>query len=155
MTYINAHATPADELARLTAMPSSSLAAAILNDELNRFIANHSGHVFEALAGEEVTESPIPFQGWYWRAVDFFNPRGITIAEGDGQVGVCENNKWDYPARYLTDDEQAHFLGLVWTAYAESRKGGSLADINKTTHAALVKAGEYIAAMHVPPRADW
>lgn len=145
MTYIDSRKTPAEELARLAAKPSDELARAILNDELNGFIAHRSSSSFS----DDREDAPIPYQGWFWRSVDFFTPRGVTIAEGDGQVGVCENNKWDYPERWLTDDEQAEFLRLVWAAYQESRKGGNLADINEATDAALRVAGEYIAGLDV------
>lgn len=115
-----------------------ALGETMVNHVLNDLIANHSKTDFP----------PIPFQGWFWRSVDFFGT--ITIADGAGQVAICENNKWGYPERTLTDQERDKFRDLVWDAYRESRRGGRLDQIRQATRAALDVAGEHIEALTVP-----
>jgi len=117
------------------------LATVIVNRAMNDLIAN-TGY-------QEMDYMPIPYHGWYWRNVDFFTPGGITIADGDGQVAVCESNKWDYPERVLTEDEQAQVREYVWAAYQASRSGGILGDIRAAVRAELEKAGEFISSLEV------
>lgn len=138
--------TPLEALTYFEAESSTDLAQLIVNDQLNDFISNYSASSFS----EDRESTPIPFQGWFWRAVDFFSPRGITIAEGDGQVAVCQSNKWDYPQRDLTDTERGEFLALVWSAWQVSRAGGVLSEIQKNTRDELIKAGEFIAGLGGP-----
>ena len=128
-------ATPDEALKDFSEHASGDLAKLIVNDRLNRFIAENDG--------------AIEYQGWYWRPVDFFNPRGVTIARGGGRVAVCQNNKWDYAERYLTEEEQAEFLRLVWDAWLEDRKGGILSEIREKTRTALGKAGAFIESLSV------
>lgn len=141
--------TPADAVREIETLGADQLARVFVNDALNRLISEHdNADIYSALAGK-AGEAAVPYQGWYWRSVDFFAEHGVTIARGDGKVAVCENNKWDYPDRSLTDDERAEFLSLVWDAYKVSCKGGNVADINRATHDALVKAGEFISNLEV------
>ena len=133
--------TPQEALNGLAEYAATDLAKLIVNDQLNDFIANNDDHE---------GDGPIAYQGWYWRAVDFFTPNGITVAKGAGRVAVCENNKWGYPERYLTTEEQAEFLRLVWVAYRESCKGGILSEIREKTRAALDLAGAYIENLGGP-----
>lgn len=133
--------TPQEVLDGFADYAASDLAKLIVNDQLNDFIANND----DAESG-----GPIAYQGWYWRAVDFFTPGGITVAKGAGRVAVCQNNKWDYPQRDLTADEQAEFLRLVWVAYQESCKGGILSEIREKTRAALDNAGAFVENLDGP-----
>ena len=130
--------TPDDAIEFFTAQESSRLATLIVNDQLNGFIARNDDE-----------HGPIDYQGWFWRSVDFFTPRGITIAKGDGRVAVCQSNKWGYPHRDLTEDEQAHFLSLIWAAHQESRKGGLLSEIHATTNRLLAEANDYILSLEI------
>ena len=142
--YIPSRDTTALEaVAAVESLDHRRLAEDVVSDALNRLIARHKGGLWEE-------GGPIPFAGWYWRDVDFFRPRGVTIADvGYDGTRVCQNNKWDYEERWLTDEEQATFRDLVWAAWQESRKGGSLDAIEKATEAALVKAGEFIESLVV------
>lgn len=136
--------TPGENAARLASQPTQSLAETMVNHVLNEFIAAHSTTSFD----EGRQDTPVPYQGWYWRRVDFFGR--ITIAVGGGQVAICESNKWDYPERSLTDAERDHFLALVWEAYIVSRQGGRLDLIRQATREALERAGQYIAQLSGP-----
>lgn len=126
---------PEDAVAFFAAQDPAKLAVILVNDQLNDFIRR---------AETEGGEQPIDYQGWYWRSVDFFTPGGITVAEGDGRVAVCQSNKWDYSQRDLTPTEQATFRGLVWGAYRAGCQGGNLADIYSARDAELAKANEFI-----------
>lgn len=132
--------SPSGAVDFLAAQEPRSLAVMIVNHVLNGFITSYDN---------DNDYRAIPYQGWYWRSVDFFTDGGVTIADGDGQVAVCENNKWGYPQRGLTEDEQARFLTLVWDAYLESRKGGLLSEIKEKTVAALGVAGDYIGSLTI------
>jgi hypothetical protein len=126
------------------------LAQGIVSDDLNRLISNFDqSDLFSHLAGKGEDVRPVPYVGWYWRSVDFFEPRGVTIADGPNGVGVCQSNKWDYDDRDLTDDEQATFLNLVWQAKVANSRGGNLAEINRETAEALIRAGEFIESLAV------
>lgn len=126
---------PEEAVAFFAAQDPAKLAVMMVNETLNSFIRE---------AQPDDGERPIDFQGWFWRSVDFFTPGGTTVAKGDGRVAVCQNNKWGYLQRDLTDDEQATFRGLVWGAYRASGKGGNLADIWAARDAELEKANEFI-----------
>lgn len=57
----------------------------------------------------------LPYIGWYWRPVYWFGgPYGITVADCGDFIGHCENNKWGYDQRYLTDDERVELVRLMW-----------------------------------------
>jgi hypothetical protein len=144
--WLNTEHGPHDEMKSLSGHSSEQLAELIVNETLNNFIGNLTPSSFSDDRGK----APIPYQGWYWRAVNFFAPRGITIAMGDGQIAVCQSNKWGYPERYLTDDEQAEFLRLVWDAYREGRAGGVVSEIHEARDMALAKAGYFIASLGGP-----
>lgn len=45
----------------------------------------------------------IPYIGWYWREVDFNKP--ITLGHCGYFAGFMENNKWDYPEIYLSEEQ--------------------------------------------------
>lgn len=143
-SYLLRTDTPAGALDNLRKHAVDELAAMIVNKALNDFIHSADGGFLDE------GEAPIPFQGWFWREVDFFAPNGVTIADGAGQVAVCESNKWGYPERSLTEVEQGEFLGLVWAAWLESHKGGQLSEIQAATRAALEQAGEFIVGLDVP-----
>ena len=136
--------SPAENVRSLQEVSAEDLAETMVNHVLNEFIAAHSTTSF----AEGREDTPVPYQGWYWRHVDLFGR--ITIADGDGQVAICESNKWGYPERSLTDAERDHFLALVWEAYIASQQGGRLDLIRQATREALERAGQYIAQLSGP-----
>lgn len=149
MIYLDARKSAMENRDLLAEQTPTQLAESIINDTLNRFISDYSSTSLEE--GRE--DSPIPYQGWFWRSVDFFGR--ITIASGDGQLAICESNKWGYPERSMSDDERDEFRRLVWAAYVEALKGGNLAEIRKNTVAALEAAGEYVASLPEPTEREW
>lgn len=133
--------TPEEAIAHYSGMLSKNLAVLMVNSTLNNLVTEAS---WESLkTGDGVT--PIPFMGWYWRHVDFFTPGGVTIAEGDGIVAVCQNNKWGYPQRDLTPEEQHTLLTIVWDAYKTTQRASTSEEVQKT----LKSAGSFIAGLQV------
>jgi len=130
--------SPAEAVDFLSAQDPRKLAVMMVNHVLNNFISTRNDD-----------EAGIPYQGWFWRSVDFFTPRGVTIADGDGRVAICQNNKWGYPERDLTEVEQAALLTHVWGAYLASRKGGMLSEIEAETSRLLFEAGQYIDSLTI------
>src|SRR3990167_5965726 len=56
-----------------------------------------------SVAGLEMTGKKIPYQGWYWRAVDF--TRSFSLGHNGEWAGFMENNKWDYTGKRLTPEQ--------------------------------------------------
>jgi len=145
---IDVRGETADEALRnLRRAKKDDLTVAAVNDALNDLIRDRDHDSSEP--------GPMLYMGWYWRNVDFFTPRGFTIARGDGQIAACMNNKWDYPERDLTDDEQKVVRDLVWAAYVASRQGGNLAEIHANTDAKLAEAQAFIDSLDVPDDRVW
>lgn len=135
--------TPEEAAMELANRNSIELAMLVLNVQLNSFIA-------DADVRQRDDESPVRYMGWYWRNVDFFEEHDIAIADGDGEVRICQSNKWGYPQRSLTSEERDKFLRLIWAAHRESCKGGNLSEIFEKTDADLEKAFDYIGSLTVP-----
>ena len=76
--------TPGENATRLASQPAQSLAETMVNHVLNEFIAGHSTTSF----AEGREDTPVPYQGWYWRSVNFFGR--ITIA--DTGIGMHEED---------------------------------------------------------------
>ena len=136
------HGETADEALRnLRRARKDDITVAVVNTVLNDLIRQRD---------RDRTDGPMLYMGWYWRNVDFFSPGGFTIAKGDGQTAACMNNKWGYPQRDLTDDEQKVVRDLVWDAYLTSHRGGNLAEIDAATDDKLAEAQAFIDGLDVP-----
>ncbi len=88
----------------------------------------------------------VPYIGWYWRTVDFSTR--VTIADCKEFVGHCENNKWGYNERDLTDDERAECCRRVDEMIA-AEKTLSLADKSKLEDL-LRSYWAWMDELHVP-----
>ena len=61
----------------------------------------------------EDREDSIPYMGWFWRECDFIT-KDVTIGmDHDNNVGIMENNKWDYNERRMTEIEVDTFMNLI------------------------------------------
>ena len=126
--------TSEEFLAAHQKLPAETLALLVVNTHLNDFVRGHSDGLYF---------------GWWWRNVDWFTPGGITIARSGRKVAVCQNNKWGYPQRPLTSDEQARFRNLVWKAHLASMRGGSLKDIEDAVERRISKARAFLQSLEV------
>lgn len=73
----------------------------------------------------------IPYLGWFWRNVNFFSRR-IPIGFCHGYVGFMVNNKWDHDEREMSEEEVDKTMAFLDAAMQESRKGGNVAEIEKS-----------------------
>jgi hypothetical protein len=74
----------------------------------------------------------VPYVGWFWRSTNFYDRR-IPIGNCGEFVGVMENNKWDYPERYLAEEECDQVIAILDAAMQASSAGGELGQIRRTT----------------------
>lgn len=70
----------------------------------------------------------IPYIGWFWRDVDFTSGRGADIADCGDFIGICQNNKWGYDQRSLTDDEMGVLIDMLDQTHAAVEAGSDDAD---------------------------
>ena len=150
INYLLSESDPTVSVSAVAKLGAQPLAEYIVSDVLNRLIRDRdAGGIF----GKGVNHL-IPYAGWGWRDVDFFGEHGADIAFDGSRTVICENNKWDYPSRSLSDAERAEFLHLVWCAYRESMCGGVLSDIHEKTDKALSHAGAFILSLTVDREAN-
>lgn len=64
----------------------------------------------------------VPYLGAFWRNLNFDEPIRIGIS-GSGMVGLMVTNKWYYPERTLTEEEQAEFVKLLDIGYVYYKNG--------------------------------
>lgn len=145
---VDASLTPGEAVKAIVGYHPEDVAVSVVNMRLNQLISDRDGGLFES-------RGPVDYQGWFWRSIDFFDPDNAAIADGDGRVAFCQNNKWDYPERNLTEEELSTFRDHVWKAYQASRKGGSLEDIQNEVDKHLSAGSDYIASLYVPDNRDW
>jgi len=117
------------------------LEAIILNGNYNRFCSNidesYLLKLIKSLNGKEESDmgKSIPYLGWFWRTTDFYN-KDISIGkagsvdgniwwDGDGYVGIMENNKWGYSERKMSVEEADTFIAFIDKLMAIENRGGT------------------------------
>ena len=145
----------AKEKARLSKYKKDELVDQIINRTLNDFLADHADiEESEEDSGPGGHGKRIPYMGWYWRDVDIVS--GVyTIADCGHFIGFCENNKWDYPERYLDPKESDQVTALICEAYSLSRGGGNLAEITDRTHKKLKEIWDLLQTFSVNKDGWW
>lgn len=130
--------------AKLLAADHADLVAMAINTRYNGFVGD--------LADFKDDERPqdlsfiysheggkrIPYVGWYWRSTDFSSKR-IAIGNCGDFIGVMENNKWDYPSRYLTESEADQVIAIIDAAMQADGAGGQLSQIMANTRREIEK----------------
>jgi hypothetical protein len=96
-----------ERLEKLSKMSREYLEAAILDSCYNNFIWNIEEE--NNITGQK----RIPYIGWYWRHVTFSDFTNIRIGDCGQFVGFMERNKWNYPERYLTEDEGHNIIAFL------------------------------------------
>lgn len=125
-----------------------------VNDTYNGFLsdwADFKSHLErdQKRSKETGRDKRIPYIGWFWRRVNFFD-RIITIGEGeDGFVGFMENNKWDYPQRDLTEAEFDAVVAIIDEAREAMSQGGLLSKMIDNAEAAFDKLYDYMQKLEV------
>lgn len=91
---------------KLSKMSHEYLEAAILDSCYNNFIIN--------IEEDNTTDVKIiPYIGLYWCHVTFSDFTIIRIGDCGEFIGFMENNKWDHPERYLTEDEGYNIIAFL------------------------------------------
>lgn len=131
----------------ITAMSREELEAEVLNDRYNDFCREYCDDQLQRYVKSN-REKGIPYLGWFWRSVDFFNLR-IPIGKA-GFIGFMENNKWDAPERDLTEDEALTVIGFLDKAMEADDQGGQLSEIYKNVAIHLDELYDYLQTLDVP-----
>lgn len=128
----------------------------IINQKLNDFIREFN--TFEEHEpdhpGKEYNKR-IPYAGWYWRDVDFATGEWVRIANTGEFIGFCENNKWGYPQRTLTDEEFSKVVKIIERAYKLNSQGGILAEIWDNTRRELNKVWDLMQTFTIETSGFW
>lgn len=147
--------TVAEALAKVAEYGHEQLVSLVINSHLNRWVSDHAddrgeGQGLEVLLTHNESGKNVPYIGWVWRSVEFVGGR-IPVADCGDFIGFCENNKWGYDQRDLTDDEQADVVALVWKAKRASEdRGGNSDEIAAAVAAVLDELWEYMQALRIP-----
>lgn len=89
----------------------------LINEVYNGYISSHADDL------DKPHGKAIPYIGWFWRDCDFVG-RQISIGDCGEFIGIMENNKWDYPERYMTECEVKKFIELIERVLAVNHGGG-------------------------------
>jgi hypothetical protein len=131
-----------EKKAKLAECSKEFLENVILDAEYNEFIRRNCDD-------KENHEKLIPYMGWFWRHVTFSNPTRIPIGRCDDYIGFMENNKWDYPERYLTEEESRQIISFLDEAIAVSQRGGELSQIMSDKKKVLQSLHDYMQTLEV------
>lgn len=114
----------------------------IVNERYNNFLSRYADYgdtqdpIDPLMENGKCHGKRLPYQGWYWRSLDFANKK-IPMGFSDGYVGFMANNKWDYHERYLTSAEFDHFINLVDDAMRINEQGGDVRELRNRKMQAL------------------
>ena len=103
----------------------------VINNRINDFVSGYADYKNDEESANEHGKR-VPYVGWYWRSTDWVGKK-IPIGDCGEFIGVMENNKWDYPERYLTEEEADKVIAIVWEAKRLSEQGGMLSEIHDNT----------------------
>lgn len=119
----------------------------LFNERYNDFCRQYSDCKDDDEDKDEVLNGKrVPYMGWFWRGVDFFNYL-IPIGFHEGYVAFMENNKWDYHERNMSRDEAKQVMVFLDAAYKANRAGGELSGIIKNTHTELKKLRDWMQTL--------
>lgn len=118
----------------------------VLNAHYNDFCSSYADGdgIKEYL--EPSRDKAIPYMGWFWRSVNFFDLQ-IPIGKTGDFVGFMENNKWGHAERDLTEDEARHLIELLDKAISASRQGGQLSETYKKTAKQIDQIKNYLDSL--------
>lgn len=135
-----------EAIARLNCYTKDDLIRLVVNNRLNDFVAHYADYGKDE-EDEHGHGKRVPYIGWFWRATDFIGGR-IPIGRCEF-IGVMENNKWDYPERYLTPKEVEQVVNIVWEAKKLSEAGGEIREIRRKTTAKLAELWDLLQTFEV------
>jgi len=139
--------TYSDWIKELSSLHKEELVAISFNEVINKFISNYADFKQDE-SDKKWHWKRIPYIWWYWRPTDFYN-KNISIWDCGSFIWIMENNKWDYPERYLTETECEPVLEIIWKAKLESEKWWSLGDIERNTLSELDKLWDLFQTFNI------
>jgi hypothetical protein len=95
--------------------PAVGAASAVGNIDI---VASTGRQTLAGTLGADGAEKKIFYWGWYWRTVNFDRLIHLCFDES-GEVGFCENNKWNYPGFTLSDADSKRLRELCEVAVTE------------------------------------
>lgn len=131
-------------LSKVASQQPQNLADLLINTHYNNFVNKYASFkddqqpIDRTISNGKSFGKRIPYIGWYWRNIDFAN-KNIPIGDCNDFIGMMANNKWDYPQRYLNDDECDQVIAIIDQAMTISQNGGILVDIYENTIQTLEK----------------
>ena len=143
-----------DQRNKLLSYEKEDLIHLLLNTKYNNFVSKLADYKDEEkpqepeLSNGKAHGKRVPYIGWFWRNTNF-SEKEIHIGDCGQFIGIMENNKWDYPQRYLTEEEANKVIEIIENAMTEDEKGGSLSDIQSNTRKELEKLWGYFQTLKI------
>ncbi len=124
---------------KLLGLEKEELVSSLLNDRYNSFMRGRC---------DRDDEKAINYIGWYWRQINFAEYQ-IPVGDCGDFKGFMENNKWDYPERFLTREESEKVTALIEKAMRASEKGGLMSEIEAETFGCLKELNAYLQTIAI------
>ena len=146
-------------LERLKATSKENLIALVVNEHYNSFLAKYANYKDDELPVDPVIVNGkfigkrIPYHGWYWRPMDFYN-KEMQIGIGKLFQGFMRDNKWDYQAGDLSEQQFNEVIGIIDRAMKLSTSGGELSEIRKRTCATLEELWPLLQSFQIETNND-
>lgn len=115
--------TYSEHRAYISRLDRASLEADILNRHYNEFAKEFCDYKSGEARPNGVGKR-IPYIGWFWRELDFYNLIRIPIGNCGVFIGFMANNKWGYSQRYLTEAEALRVIAFFDAAIEASKNYG-------------------------------
>lgn len=90
----------------------------------------------------------IPYIGWYWRNIDFFN-NNVCIGDCGKFIGIMQNNKWGYPERVLTEQEYKILLKYLYAIRSWKLGHGDINDNYKKSEVICNQLWDWMQTLEV------
>lgn len=147
-TYWQVRGSMENKKKTLSNKPREWLETAILDRHYNDFLSDNSDYNHDN-DDKHGHGKRIPYIGWFWRHISFSDLTTIPIGDCGEFVGFMENNKWDYPERYLTKAEAEHIISIIDEAIELSQAGGALSKVLKNTYKKLDELWDYMQTLEI------
>jgi hypothetical protein len=123
----------------------------VLNNYYNQFLSDVSDY---NESEKDVEDNKyrygkrIPYIGWYYRHMDFMSGK-LPIGNCDEFIGFMVRNKWEYPERYLTEEEFDNVMNIIDQAIEISNSGGVLTDVYNNRNKKLDELWDYMQTLKI------
>lgn len=104
-------------------MKKDELVNMVYNSYISNLSDNDENPMFESTYYKKV-----PYIGWFWRDIDVIK-KDVSIGNCGDFIGIIENNKWEYPDRYMTEEEVDILIGYIDKTMEVWNKGGQASEL--------------------------